>query len=311
MHFPPFLLDCRSFCMSSPGQAVSALGDFFPAHSGFENRSSCGCSCGKSSPSPLCRASVLGRSSQDSPGGWGTPGQLETSHTSPSRPLGRLSMEGHEPGHLRGIVSSTHPRIPPLLISISPALVRGNLGPLAPSEALPAVQGLCRVVSSHSHEYPLLCPTSPPPSAPLSSQPGLSPARAFLHISPQPLQGLSFPSITALSLGMAGLFPLGNSHGVLSPPNIPLGKQLLGQYRQSPVQGRQSRSAAAPVSTSILETRTPFCQHISMTRSTEIPAKPRNFSPFPSLPGVMAQRAAMSSPQRSPGLEASPMGDYL
>lgn len=311
MHFPPFLLDCSSFCMSSPGQAVSALGDFFPAHSGFESRSSCGCSCGKSSPSPLCRDSVLGRSSQDSPGGWGTPGQLETSHTSPSRPLGGLSMEGHEPGHLRGIVSSTHPRIPPLLISISPALVRGNLGPLAPSEALPTVQGLCRVVSSHSHEYPLLCPTSPPPSAPLSSQPGLSPARAFLHISPQPLQGLSFPSITALSLGMAGLFPLGNSHGVLSPPNIPLGKQLLGQYRQSPVQGGKAEVQLLLCPPASLKRGLPSASTSPWPEAQRFQPSPGNFSPFPSLPGVMAQRAAMSSPQRSPGLEASPMGDYL
>lgn len=67
------------------------------------------------------------------------------------------------------------------------------------------------------------------------------------------------------------------------PPKHPPGQAAPRPVQTIPCAGRQSRSAAAPVSTSILETRTPFCQHISMARSTEIPAKPRELLPISQL----------------------------
>lgn len=167
MHFPLSCWVVTHFAGILQVKLFLALAGFFPARCGFAKQKQlsvelCGCSYGKSCLSPSCRASALGRSSQDNPRGLGD------TRPAPAGHWGRLSMEEqgwetseerHEPRHLRGSISCTHLGIPLVLISILPALVIGNLGPLAPNEVLPAAQGLCVAVSSHSH-IPLLSPTS-------------------------------------------------------------------------------------------------------------------------------------------------------
>lgn len=91
-----------------------------------------------------------------------------------------------------------------------------------------------------------------------------------------------------------------------TPPEQALKQKPLCRGGKAKVQ--ELLCPSGPLEAGFPPARTPSCQHTSITRSTEIPAKPRGLLPSSQLTW---SDAAASTPRMSPVPEASPMGDYL